>query len=251
LLFVFFLLLLLLLILLGCNDSTHIFFIRPRLGIPSQPVSVRIIFMSTQPGDVVLFQSANKLAGLQRGVTWSEWDHCGLVVELYGRRNLHLLESTGDGVKSYPFVPRIRAYAVEFCKYMAIRRLSGPRRRRFRTSMKEFTASVKGAKYNLGIRKLLTKQTFEASAERGFFCSELVAAAWQETKVMNMEKAANQFWPTDFAEGGVVEKSLMTGWTMEPTVLIDTRVLEVGKSKVRVSVGVNPASAAPPIEVDI
>ncbi len=115
--------------------------------------------------------------------------------------------------------------------------------------MKEFTASVKGAKYNLGIRKLLTKQTFEASAERGFFCSELVAAAWQETKVLNVDKAANQFWPTDFAEGGVVEKSLAPGWTLEPTVLIDTRVLEVGRSKMRASVDLNHASVHPPIEV--
>ena len=115
--------------------------------------------------------------------------------------------------------------------------------------MKDFVSSVQGAKYNLGIRKLLTKQTFEASAEKGFFCSELVAAAWQKTKILNREKAANKFWPTDFAEGGVVEKSLMQGWTLGPTVLIDTRVLEVGRSKVRASLDTKPGEA--PVEVDI
>lgn len=133
---------------------------------------------------------------------------------------------------------------------MAIRRLKGPRRRHFKTSLKEFTASVRGAKYNLGILKLLKKQTFQESAEKGFFCSELVAAAWQATRVIKTERAPNQFWPTDFADGGVIEKSLMAGWTMEPTVLIDTRVLEVGRSQVR-GAAETVTAADDVIEIDI
>ncbi len=182
-----------------------------------------------QPGDVVLFKSSNTMSGLQRVATRSEWDHCGVVVELR-RHRLHLLESTGDGVGCYPLAGRIRAYAIEFAQYMTIRRLRGPRRRKFRTALREFTASVNGAKYSLGIKKLLTKQTFEASKGSGFFCSELVAACWQESGVMHGDKAPNSYWPTDFSEGGKAEAALKDGYRLEGAVLIDTRVVEVARA---------------------
>jgi len=180
-------------------------------------------------GDVILFKSSNMMSGLQRVATRSEWDHCGIVVKLR-RGQLFLLESTGDGVGCYPLKNRIRAYGVEFARYMAVRRLLGPRNRNFMVKLVEFTNQVNGAKYKLGFRKLMTSQTLKESSKDGFFCSELVAAAWQEVKAMKDDKAPNAYWPTDFGENGKIESILMESYALEPTVLIDTRVVEVARA---------------------
>ena len=182
-------------------------------------------------GDVVLFKSANLMSGLQRVATRSEWDHCGIVVKL--RRSLYLLESTGDGVGCYPLTNRIRAYGVEFAQYMAVRRLIGPRSRNFISSLIEFTNLVNGTKYKLGFKKLMTSQTLEKSMSEkgGLFCSELVAAAWQEIKCMKNDKAPNSYWPTDFGENGKIDEALNDAFMLEPVVLIDTRVVEVARAE--------------------
>ena len=67
-------------------------------------------------GDIVLFRSNNSLSGLQRSVTRAEWDHVALVVRSPYGSSLDLLESTAEGVTSYPLVSRIRAYSHGFTK---------------------------------------------------------------------------------------------------------------------------------------
>ena len=191
-------------------------------------------------GDVILFKSANFVSGIQRAATRSEWDHCGIVVSK-SHGQLYLLESTGDGVGCYPFTNRIRAYGIEFAQYMAVRRIIGPpRRRQFQTKLREFTAQVNGAKYKLDFKKLVSSQPLEKSLDSkkgGFFCSELVAAAWQELNIMKDDKAPNAYWPTDFEEGGNIEKSFHEKWALESIVLIDTRVNEVARASKHVYAG--------------
>ena len=62
-----------------CCASSFAHFYPAHATTPSNTYASSFSYpMLYQPGDVVLFQSANKLAGLQRGVTWSEWDHSAL-----------------------------------------------------------------------------------------------------------------------------------------------------------------------------
>jgi hypothetical protein len=52
---------------------------------------------------------------------------------------------------------------------MAVRRLVGvDRDRSFHQSLYEFTDRVEGAKYKLGLKKLITKQTLAKSTKDGF-----------------------------------------------------------------------------------
>jgi hypothetical protein len=110
--------------------------------------------------------------------------------------------------------------------------LGPPRKRQFQIKLREFTNQVNGAKYKLGFKKLMTSQTLEKSTSEdgGFFCSELVAAAWQELNIMNTDKAPNFFWPTDFGENGTIEKYFHDQWALESVVLIDTTVVEVARA---------------------
>ena len=47
---------------------------------------------------------------------------------------------------------------------------------------------------------------------------------------MKNDKPPNSFWPTDFAEGGSIDLKLFDSYSLEPPVLIDTRVVEVSRA---------------------
>lgn len=103
------------------------------------------------PGDVLLFCCKNGPSTLQRAATGCRYDHAGIVVDAnWNKRagsgttgfdpaatghqsssssnskhayDLQLLEASGDGVKCYPLVGRLRAYGTGYCHTIAVRRL--------------------------------------------------------------------------------------------------------------------------------
>ena len=47
---------------------------------------------------------------------------------------------------------------------------------------------------------------------------------------LNSERPSAYFWPGSFSEGGELEKYLTNGVSYGPEILIDCRVLEIGKA---------------------
>jgi len=98
-----------------------------RTGRQRDVMHISQLGQHARAGDLVLFKCKNAMSGLQRKVTGSQYDHCGLVVggpEAGNRATpLSILESTGDGVTVLPLVGRIRAYASEFVKFITLRRM--------------------------------------------------------------------------------------------------------------------------------
>ena len=70
----------------------------------------------------------------------------------------------------------------------------------------------------------------EEEEEQAFFCSELVAECLQQMKVLKDERTASYFWPVNFSKDGILEKHLCDGISIEDSVIIDPRAVEVGNA---------------------
>ena len=184
-----------------------------------------------QSGDVLLFKMKNTMSGLQRVVTRSAWDHVAMVV----RRSdaiMDLLEATGDGVVSYPLCGRLSAYSEHLATKIEIRRLEGnlPSKDLLEAKFIEFVDKVEGKPYSLTPKKLIVNDAMEDSSEKaGYFCSELVAAAYRDVGLLPDDKlSANMFWPSSFMPSGLFERSLAPGVTLGESMEINCREVEVG-----------------------
>jgi len=119
-------------------------------------------------GDLILFKCRNTLSGLQRKVTGAEFDHVGIIVPSStpsggpSTVSFELLESTGEGVTSYPLIGRLMAYSNHsFTKIMCLRRLRGrgdipvdqlDNRKQWLVDFKE---RVEGAPYGFSVKKMI------------------------------------------------------------------------------------------------
>ena len=108
-------------------------------------------------GDVILFRCSNPVSGLQRLATGSEWDHVGVVVQLFQSGRLLLLESTVEGVTAIPLKIRLEAYAhFKVAQYMVIRKYCGRRDPDHLKTLKKFVNESIGVPYGFNISKLLS-----------------------------------------------------------------------------------------------
>ncbi|KAF0736944.1 hypothetical protein Ae201684P_000598 [Aphanomyces euteiches] len=200
-------------------------------GVPRDTIHLRVLHKYVEMGDILLFQSNNQMSGVQRTMTGAEWDHVAIVVEVTrgGRQKLMLLEATGDGVTAMPLVSRILAYNSCFINYIALRklRMQPSERSAFRQRLSAFLEKVEGKPYSMTINKLI--QPSETNADlSGFFCSELVAAAFKATGLIDESFAASFFWPGSFGSGSEVDQELARHDAyLEREVVIDCRVLEI------------------------
>lgn len=72
------------------------------------------------------------------------------------------------------------------------------------------------------------KKRDEIDNEKGFFCSQLVAAGLQHMGVLRSEYNYSYFYPNSFSDEGEIDKALVDGYHYSATILLDTKVLEVG-----------------------
>jgi hypothetical protein len=206
----------------------------------SSAVNNKVIHISkvrdfVQTGDVILFQSRNSLSGFQRAITFSDWDHAAVVI----RRNetvIDILEATGDGVQIYPLVNRLLVYSEHITSKIVIRSLTGSfplPREDISSIFVKFIKKVEGKPYSLSPKKLLLKDGLgDSSSKSSYFCSELVAAAYQEAGLLaDAESSTNMFWPSSFMPGGLFERCLIKGIKLGEPIELNCREVEVGYAR--------------------
>ena len=211
-------------------------------GILSKPKSIHIskIQEVVNTGDIVLFKSKNSLSGLQRIATGTNWDHIGIILQrteaLYD-----IIEATGDGVQMYPLINRLEVYNQTLMSEIAVRQLSGNIPATFSKDLENFFDKVEGKPYELTTKKILFKESLTDYEDRsGYFCSELVAAAYEECGLLNVGKDdVNKFWPVAFAPGGHFERSLNSGFELGSVFVINCNKAEVGNARRVVGSGSN------------
>lgn len=101
-------------------------------------------------GDIILFRTKSVLSAIQRKLTDSEYDHVAIVIRFPFNDNkpesLYLLESTGDGVHTYPLHRRLLAWYY-FSERLSIRRLNFNRTSELGNKLVKFVDRVDGFKY--------------------------------------------------------------------------------------------------------
>mmetsp|Transcript_4900 Transcript_4900/g.7259 ORF Transcript_4900/g.7259 Transcript_4900/m.7259 type:complete len:541 (+) Transcript_4900:12-1634(+) len=221
-------------------------FLRDRSQKKAQRVDSSALIKMVKPGDLVLFRTQGTLPALQRTVLSSEYDHVGILVQkevskvtaqLYGC-DLFLLESTNEGVHTYPMLSRMRAWDHSGAT-IVIRRLSieSTTPEKIASSLKSFTKSVEGKNYSINPMKLLRRKA-ATKPDESFFCSELVASAYQNLGVLDKTIAASTFYPKSFAQKSGIK--FTGGGSLGPEVIVDFRQLEVsGARRVSRSKGSN------------
>lgn len=77
-----------------------------------------------RPGDIILFKCSDRWNVLTRLTLNANFDHVGIVVETTNGM-IKLLESTGEGVQTYPLVGRLRGYYLaDYVESICVRRIS-------------------------------------------------------------------------------------------------------------------------------
>ncbi|KAL6060532.1 cGMP-dependent protein kinase [Balamuthia mandrillaris] len=152
-------------------------------------------------GDIVLINEKKRLAtqAVHLAIR-SPWDHMGMVVRMRGEKDLVLLESTMDGVDVYFLDSRLDFYRETAT--LGIRRLQNCNRdNAMIQSMMNFVDSVLGKPYNKNFVQMVRGkygQRNQQDSLSSFFCSQLVAAAYQHMGLLSPSVAANNYLPNHF-----------------------------------------------------
>ena len=181
----------------------------------------------SKPGDLILFRTQGTLPAMQRMALSSAYDHVGIIVSkrmssisrrFHGSSGLFLLESTNEGVHSYPLKTRLRAWHLSGAT-MALRKLDAPSMKQSTVEKKlqDFTGDEEGKRYGLNPIKLIRRKAGEQHDT--YFCSELVASAYQAAGVLPKNVAANSFYPSSFADKH--ELKMIDGARLSPEIYLE------------------------------
>jgi len=163
-------------------------------------------------GDVVFFAGKSRFSRSIKRLTRSHWSHVALVARPPGRAPL-LWEATLDsdladvatgemapGVNLYDLEGWIRHYGGE----TAIRRLHVERTDVMRQALLAFYLEARGRPYERNRLELLRSVLHGPLRNRkartaSFFCSELVAEAYQRMGLLEARPPSNTYTPHDFS----------------------------------------------------
>ena len=237
-------------------------------GMRRPPLHCSMLPRVAETGDCVLFRTKNPVATLQRAVTLSAWDHVGLLIH---RNNAGLvcaaaeaattgiIECDMNGCRYYSLDNYVACEWHRQYSEMALRQLLWDRRgaAEVSTALETWSDEVLGLPYRLTLAKITGgggsgKGDGAGDAAGGdgggdaappvsvppnFFCSELVAHAYQTLGVLPASRPAAGYWPVTFSEDSGLE--LLRGASLGEAIPIDFRT--PGVDRVR---GAEPGGAA-------
>jgi len=153
--------------------------------------------MRLETGDIVLISNSEFYTHIAKLGTMSVWDHIAMVVER--KKELHLFESSPDGVFTTPLNKRLKFYLRG--STLGVRRLIISRTPEMKKALKAFIKEVDGRPYKKNWMDLVRAWQGSHTSEdlSSIFCSELIAAAYKRMELLSDEIPSNNFLPVDFA----------------------------------------------------
>lgn len=117
--------------------------------------------------------------------------------------------------------------------------------------MVKYVQKVDGKPYGMSLRKIFGNKKNQSSSKQeegdldgkspeevlqvnekeGYFCSELVASALMNMHILKDDYPPSYYWPGSFGEGGEVEKNMRGELRYGPVILLDCKVMEIGKAR--------------------
>ncbi|CAG9315016.1 unnamed protein product [Blepharisma stoltei] len=148
-------------------------------------------------GDILLFQSKSLPSTIQRKLVGSKYDHVALIINLKG--TIMILEATRVlGVNVLVWDEFIDKNWHLLYSKIVYRKLSVENPEKVHDKIAEFCDEVVGKKFRFKLTKRRKKNN--GQGQEGFFCSELVAAAYQRIGIMKSDVIPSYFWPSYFAD---------------------------------------------------
>eukprot|EP00347_Sterkiella_histriomuscorum_P020868 403336156 len=171
-------------------------------------------------GDIIFFKGKTMGSKMQRFFTRCDFDHVALILK-YKNEKIVLFESTGSsGVDLLTWDMFMERGFQNLYDEISIRHLNFKRTTDKVKILEEFIRSNNGKKYRLNAIDLLKSRTPSASKEQeldGYFCSELVAAAYQAIGLLPKERLASSYWPSTLADPSL---KLLNGATLSHLISI-------------------------------
>lgn len=186
-------------------------------------------------GDVLFFGGESRLCRTIKRLTGGKWSHMALVARASAEEPPLLWEATlapelpdletqsiAPGVNLFPLMEWILHYAGE----TAIRRLRVERTPEMRANLLDFYCEAKQRPYEKNRLELLRSaydglagQNRQAGLE-SYFCSELVAEAYQRMGLLPLDPPSNEYTPRDFSTDRKSPLPLLLGATLDPEILV-------------------------------
>jgi len=174
-----------------------------------------------ETGDLLLFKSSHMAARFQRTFTNSKYDHVGLIVRAFD--DIYLYDSVYNGGvqltnwKDFKTLEYYKDYVRIAYRKLEVK--DAQLRAQIQENLFKFVTEHTGKKYQLSLMKLLRrnsnhninsqsnikniaakKEAPADAAKEGFFCSELIAAAYKSVGLLNPFVASTRYLPVSFSE---------------------------------------------------
>lgn len=186
-------------------------------------ISIEEFKILADSGDLMLFKSNTVASSMQRVFSLSDYDHVALIYK-YPTGELAFLESTNAKGVELCYWDDFLAYSWGQCySKMVYRKLSTNTRQELSQNLDRFIKKVIGKKFGIGAKKLISRITMNQVSDESYFCSELVAKAYQEVGVLGKVKPASSFWPGDFCEK---KKLLLINSSLQLEQVLDFRIIQ-------------------------
>ncbi|CAD8107007.1 unnamed protein product [Paramecium primaurelia] len=152
-----------------------------------------------ESGDLLLFETNNTGAKLQRIFTNTKYDHVAIAIKM-ANKYLFIFDANADtGVTFLEWSQFIEVN--DLYEKLAIRKLMNVNRSEIEKKMIEFLQQVHGKKYEVTLSKLFRQKSLSPSKKNDtYFCSELVAKAYKKCGLLESNKACSSFWPVEFTK---------------------------------------------------
>lgn len=171
-------------------------------------------------GDLLLFRGKDIVSKIQRVVTKSDYDHVAFILK-YSSGRIALFEATGtEGVSIVYWEDFLFYQWQHLYSRVVYRKLEFNRNYSVLQDLERFIKNVVGKRYKISPGRLLSQQPDKDPINKaGFFCSELVAAAYKELGILSNALPSSRYWPGDFAESNPI--ALLNNAVLHPGILLD------------------------------
>ncbi|CAK67631.1 unnamed protein product (macronuclear) [Paramecium tetraurelia] len=162
-------------------------------------ISEEYFLKIVESGDVLLFETDNTGAKLQRVFTNTKYDHVAIAIKM-ANKYLFVFDANADtGVTFIEWSQFIEIN--DLYEKLAIRKLIGVDRIKIEKKLIEFLQQVHGKKYEVTFSKLFRQKSLSPSkSNESFFCSELVAKAFKYCGLLESHRASCSFLPVEFTK---------------------------------------------------
>jgi len=157
-------------------------------------------------------------ARLQRTFTYSKYDHVGIAVRAFD--DIYLYDSVYNGGvqltnwKDFKYHEYYKDYARIAYRKLEVK--DSTIKQQIQENLFKFVTEHTGKKYELSLKKLLRRNSTvpatgqnngvnppgnaAGNSQEGFFCSELVAAAYKSVGLLNPFVASTRYLPVSFSQ---------------------------------------------------